>query len=64
MPPALFALVILEIRYCFFLGLVVLNCNLPMLMLPVIAGMTGVCHHTQLLVDMGSCKFFAAIGLK
>jgi hypothetical protein len=24
-----------------------------------ITGMTGVCHHTQLLVDMESCEFSA-----
>jgi hypothetical protein len=27
-------------------------------MLPAMAGMTGACHHTQLLVEMGSHELF------
>jgi hypothetical protein len=32
--------------------------------LPQVAGMTGVHHHTQSLVEMGSNKLFAQAGLK
>jgi hypothetical protein len=31
---------------------------------PAIAGVIGSCHHTQLLVNMGSHKLFAQVGLK
>jgi hypothetical protein len=32
--------------------------------LPCIAGMTGMCHHVQSLVEMGSLTVFAQAGLK
>jgi hypothetical protein len=28
-----------------------------------VSGMTGICHHTQLLVEMGSRRLFAQAGL-
>jgi hypothetical protein len=46
MPPALFALVILEIEFCF---LPKLACTMTLLSrLPAAAGMTDMHHHTQL----------------
>jgi hypothetical protein len=32
-----------------------LDCDPPNLMLPIIIGMTGACHHAQLLTEWGSC---------
>jgi hypothetical protein len=63
MTPALFPLFIFEIGFCF----------LPRLpepwfyyfKRPSTVGMTGTCHHTQLLlVKMGSLEFFAWAGLE
>jgi hypothetical protein len=31
---------------------------------PAIAGVTGIHHHAQLLVEMGSCEHFSWAGLK
>jgi hypothetical protein len=36
----------------------------PPIYLPTVAGMTGVYHHTQLLVEMGSHELFAPDGLE
>jgi hypothetical protein len=33
-------------------------------MLPIVAGMTDVCHHAQLLVEMGYCELFVWAGLE
>jgi hypothetical protein len=60
MPPALFVVVILErgvLLFCpgyFWLGQWFSCFVLP----------TGVHHHTQLLVEMGSHDLFASAGLK
>jgi hypothetical protein len=57
-----FALVILEIVYHFLprSGWT----KSPYFMLPAIAGMTDVHHHTKLLVEMGSCKLPAQADLE
>jgi hypothetical protein len=52
MPPFLFALVIFE-RVLLF------RPQSSYFRLPIIAWMSGMCHHTQLFsVEMGSCKLF------
>jgi hypothetical protein len=54
MPPALFALVIFETGSYFCPGQPGLDSSY--FTHPTVAGITGTCH--QLLVKMGSCKFF------
>jgi hypothetical protein len=53
MPPALFALVIFDIGSCFLCWLA--STAILLFMLLTVAGMTGICHLTQLLAEMGFC---------
>jgi hypothetical protein len=66
-PLALFVLVILEIG-SHFLPTLSWTTNFLFytshFMLPTVAGMTGVCHCAQLLVEMGSCELLFWAGLK
>jgi hypothetical protein len=58
MPPAFFALIIFYIR-CGIYTQPDLECHLP-IYASHIAEMTGMYHHTQLLlVEMGSCELLA-----
>jgi hypothetical protein len=56
MLPALFALVNFEIGSHFMLCSA--KTTILLCVLPCIAGMTGTCHHAQLLFEIGSHKIF------
>jgi hypothetical protein len=60
--PALFVFVILEIG-SHFMPRLTWFMILPFV-LPCIARITGVCHHAQSLVEMGSCELFAQAGFQ
>jgi hypothetical protein len=63
MSPTLFALVIFQIRSCFY-AWADLDLDLPIYAF-FLSGMTGIHLHTQLLlVKMGSNKLFALAGLE
>jgi hypothetical protein len=54
MPPALFALVIFELGFILCPGRSGLWS--PLFVFCSVAGMTGVCHRAQPVVEMGSCE--------
>jgi hypothetical protein len=61
MPLVLLGLVIFQVGSC-LRDLAGLNCN-PSVYASQVAGMTGVHHHTQiLLVEMGSPQLYAGTG--
>jgi hypothetical protein len=60
--PSLFVLLIFEIGSHFMPRLI--QITIVLFVLPCIARMTSVYHHTQSLVEMESPKLFAQAGLK